>query len=419
VLAAGSAIDPVSKIVVLSPAIAADPAWTDAGIDAIVAVQDSPLGTADAAAVALRSIPDVDWLLVLFADHPLLTGATVEALYGITRSSGALVTILTCMLDDVGAYARVERDERGNVCRIVERKDDDPERRHGRTEINSGMMVIDAKWVRTALPKILASPKTGEFYLPELVRIAIEEHAASESWPVQSVSGKPDDLLGINDRIELAHADSILRRRIRQGHMLAGVSMVMPETIAIDEGVFIGRDTTILPHTVIETGTRIGERCVIGPHAVLRAASIGDGVTVRGSTIVSSSMAAGSDAGPYAHLRGGARVGERVHIGSYAELKNAAIGTATRIGHVSYLGDVTVGEHTNIGAGAITCNYDGVRKHHTEIGSHVFIGSDTMLVAPVTVEDGASTGAGAVVTHDVASGTTVAGVPARPMKPKP
>jgi bifunctional UDP-N-acetylglucosamine pyrophosphorylase/glucosamine-1-phosphate N-acetyltransferase len=413
VLKAGAAVRPVMSVVVLSTAIANDSAWHEADFPVEVAIQEPPLGTADAVKSALSVIPEVDWLLVLFADHPLLTADTVLRLIERAREAQALVAILSCEVDDAGGYARVERDGRGQVTRIIERKDDDAAARSGRTEINSGMMVVDARWVRDALNRIQPSAVTGEYYLPELVRLAVEEHDGKIAWPVEAVAGAAEDLLGINDRVEQAAADALLRERVRRRHMLAGVTMVMPETISIDEGVEIGVDTTLLPFTVIERGSKIGSRCRIGPHAVVSGSTIRDNVVVRGSTLVDASMEPYSDAGPYAHLRSGARIGAGAHIGNYAEIKDSQIGERVRIGHVSYVGDATVGAESNIGAGTITCNFDGTDKHRTEIGAGVFIGSDTMLVAPVEVGDGARTGAGSVVTKNVPAGATVVGVPAR------
>jgi bifunctional UDP-N-acetylglucosamine pyrophosphorylase/glucosamine-1-phosphate N-acetyltransferase len=419
VLGAGASVSPACRIVVLSPAIAGHPSWTAANFGVTVAIQDPPRGTAGAVIAALPFVPDhIDWLLILFADHPLLTADTVGRLVADAQQSRALITILTCRLDGAGAYARVARDRIGNVDRIVEFKDDDPTARIGRIEINSGMMIVDARWAREALKTIAPSAITGEFYLPELVRIAVGDHQPEQPWPVRTVSGFADDLVGINDRIEQAYADGVLRKRIRERHMRNGVCLIMPDTISIDEAVEIGHDTTILPFTVIEAGTTIGSRCAIGPGAYLRGARVGDDVVIRASHVIDSDMATGSDAGPFAHLRGNASVGPRVHVGNYAEVKNATVGADSRIGHFSYVGDAALGERVNIGAGTVTCNFDGEHKHRTTIGEGAFIGSDTMLVAPVTVGEGGRTAAGAVVTRDVAPGDTVAGVPARPIRPR-
>ncbi len=415
VLNAGSSVDPVARVVVLSPAIANDPAWQSASFDVTVAIQDPPLGTADAVKSALDSLPETDWLLILFADHPLLLPETVQRLVDHAINTRALVTILTCTMNEAAAYARIERDGEGRLRRIVERKDDDPARRNGAIEINSGMMVVDAVWAKSALNRITASPVTGEFYLPELVRLAVEERIGDSPWPVEAVGGDQEDLLGINDRVEQAQADEIIRRRIRMQHLLNGVTMVMPETISIDLDVIIGADTTILPYSIIESGTSIGNGCRIGPNTRIAGSRLGNGVVVQSSTITNSILEDGSDAGPYAHLRDKVRLGPGVHVGNYAEMKNVEIGEDTRVGHFSYLGDGTVGARTNIGAGTVFCNYDGVTKHRTTIGSDVFIGSDSMLVAPISIGNGAKTGAGAVVTKDVFPGEVVVGVPAKPL----
>jgi bifunctional UDP-N-acetylglucosamine pyrophosphorylase/glucosamine-1-phosphate N-acetyltransferase len=288
----------------------------------------------------------------------------------------------------------------------------------GRAEINSGMMAIDAAWARTALPKIEPSPITGEIYLPELVRLAVADAVEGASWPVQTVTGELSELLGVNNRVELAAAESVLRDRIRQRHMLNGVTLVSPATIVIDDDVEIGPDTTVLPFSYLRSGTSIGAECEIGPHATLRNAVIGDRVRVTASTVADSTMESDTDIGPYSHLRGGVVIRSGAHVGNFVEMKNTDFGEAARSGHVSYLGDAKVGARTNIGAGTVTCNYDGVDKHRTEIGEDVFIGSDSMLVAPVTIGDQARTGAGSVVNRDVAAGSTVVGIPARPIKSK-
>lgn len=376
-------------------------------------LQDPPRGTGDAVRLGLDALPDLDRLIVLYCDHPLLEPETVARLLDGSRASGARVTVLSATLDDPAGYGRIVRDEAGFPVGIAERRDDVRPRRAGPTEINSGMMALDARWAREALRKLRPSAATGELYLTELVSLAAAEAADTKPWPVAVVSGSPDDALGVNDRIDLARAESRAWARKRQRLMLAGVTMRLPETIVVDEDVRIGPDSVILPHSQLLRATAIGEACLIGPAAVLVNARLGDRVIVRSSTIEDSEIADDTDVGPYAHLRGGSEVGPRAHIGNFAELKNARLAAEVKVGHFSYLGDASVGEETNIGAGTITANFDGTAKHRTEIGARAFIGSDTILRAPVRIGDDARTGAGSVVTKDVAAGATVVGVPAR------
>ncbi|MBA2452473.1 MAG: UDP-N-acetylglucosamine diphosphorylase/glucosamine-1-phosphate N-acetyltransferase, partial [Chloroflexia bacterium] len=213
--------------------------------------------------------------------------------------------------------------------------------------------------------------------------------------------------------VELSEAERIIRRRINRQHMLAGVTLVDPDSTYIDADVEIGEDTRIEPGTIVRRGSRIGGGCVIGPAAVIEDSTIGDRVTVRSSFVQSSVIDDDADVGPYAHLRPGTRIASGVHIGNYVETKNATVGSGTHIGHFSYIGDAEIGSRVNVGAGTITCNFDGFQKHKTTVGDDVFIGCDTMLVAPVEVGEGARTGAGSVVTKPVPPGATVVGVPAR------
>jgi bifunctional UDP-N-acetylglucosamine pyrophosphorylase/glucosamine-1-phosphate N-acetyltransferase len=417
---ASAGADPVSTTIVVSPALAdlVERLGRSGEINSVV--QETPLGTADAARRALPTIGDAEWMLTVFADHPLLTEEIVAGFVAGARASQALVTVLTCQLEDGGAYGRIERDEAGRPIGIVERTEDDPRRRVGPVEVNSGMMVLRMPWAADALQKLKPNPKRGEYFLTDLLALAVAE-AGSDSapWPVATVSGDPDVIHGFNDRVELAAVETILRDRIRRRHMRSGVTIVAPETVFIDDDVTIGRDTTILPFTILEGRTSIGAECRIGPQATLTDAVLGDRVVVRSSTIIDSTVSDDSDVGPYAHLRRGTRLGPHVHVGNYAELKNAELDAHVKVGHFSYLGDAHVGSGTNIGAGTITCNYDGTAKHHTEIGPNAFIGSDSMLVAPLTIGADATTGAGSVVTRDVPDGTTVVGVPARAIKRRP
>ena len=401
-------------VVVASPAIQADDRWRSSTSDVSIVVQDQPLGTGHALQAALPAIDGADTLVVTFADHPLLLGSSLEALLTTRSQPGVTCALLTCVLDDGAGYGRIDRDALGRVIGIVERIDDDPSKRSGPTEVNSGMMALDAEWARRAIGRVGPSPTTGEYYLTELVTLAVAG-ASAEPWPVKAVQGSQDELVGINDRVDLARADDLLRARIRDAHMRAGVSMIGAASITIDSGVSIGTDTTILPGSLLLAGSSIGAGCVVGPDAVIERSTIGDGCVVRSSYVVDSVMEAGSDIGPFSHVRAQSRVGERVHVGNFAELKRARVAPDVRIGHVSYVGDATIGARTNIGAGTVTCNYDGVDKHETTIGEDVFVGSDSMLVAPLTLGAGSATGAGSVVTKDVAPGTTVVGVPARPI----
>lgn len=413
VIRAGLAIAPDEVVAVVSPPLSDLPARLGMDSAFSTVVQDIPDGTATAVRLALSAIGPCRWLISLLGDSPLLTGETVQELLFGAQRSGARLTILTCELDDASQYGRIERNTDGDPVGIVEKKNDDPRYRMGRTEINSGIMVLDAEWAREALSKVRKNETAREFLLTDLVALAVSEREPGEPWPVATVAGHPDVALGVNDRRDLMTADAAVRRLARSRLLDAGVTMIDGGSIIVDESVVVGVDTVLMPFTTITGATTIGSGCTIGPHAVLHDATVGDRVTVRSSTVTASSIGPGSDVGPYAHLRNGCRIGANVHIGTSAELKASVVGDDSRCGHFSYLGDATLGRDVNIGAGTITANYDGENKHRTTIGNHAFIGSDTVLVAPVTIGERATTGAGAVVTRDVEAGATVIGVPAR------
>jgi bifunctional UDP-N-acetylglucosamine pyrophosphorylase / glucosamine-1-phosphate N-acetyltransferase len=252
-------------------------------------------------------------------------------------------------------------------------------------------------------------------YLTDLVSIAVAAAQDDEPWPVTAVAGQPDDALGVNDRADLAHAESRAWERKRQRLLCEGVTMRLPETIVIDEDVRVGADTVILPYSQLSGATVVGSGCVIGPSAVIVSCRLGDRVIVRSSTVEDSVVADDADVGPYSHVRAGSEIGPRTHVGNFAEIKNTRLASGVKVGHFSYIGDAAVGEETNIGAGTVTANFDGARKHRTSIGARAFIGSDTVLRAPISIGDDARTGAGSVVTKDVPDGATVVGVPARLM----
>jgi len=416
VIRAGLAIEPERLVTIVSPEMLDLPQRLGMAGEFDVALQRHPYGTAGAVMSALEVVDGVHWLVSLLGDSPLLTGEMIRHLVDDARESGCKATILSCMLPDARNYGRIERNGDGNVTRIIEKKNDRPELRQGETEINSGIMVLNAGWARDALARLPVNPETGELMLTDIVEFAIAGMAPGDPWPVAAVVGERDVSLGINDRVEQAVADEVVRRKVRERLQRSGVTIIGSDTVFIDETVSVGPDTIIHPFSVITGATVIGAHCEIGPHAILHNAILRDRAAVRSSTVTDSEVGTGSDVGPYAHLRGNTVLGPNVHVGTSAEIKNSHLGSGTRVGHFSYLGDTEVGEDVNVGAGAITANYDGSAKHRTSIGDDAFVGSDTVMVAPVSIGEGARTGAGSVVNRDVLPGATVAGVPARQIR---
>ena len=417
VLDAAAGCRPVQTVVVLGHQADQLRDYLHANYDDVdLALQDQQLGTGHAVAVALPALRhDVDDVMVLFADHPLDTPEMVEATLAEHHRSSAVATLAACVHPTGGQHGRLTRDGRGRIVRITEARDVVGEA-PGPNEINSGIHCFDRAWLAAHLPA-LTRQRNGEYYLTELIEFAAAEARQDAPWPVAAVTVALEAAMGVNDRVQLAEAEQIARRWTNQRLMLAGVTIVDPASTFVDAGVEIGPDTVIAPFTIIRGRTTIGEGCRIGPGARIRDSRIGDGCAIVDSTVEESEIGDGTDVGPYSHLRPGARIAPHVHIGNYVEIKNSTVGSGTAIGHVSYLGDATVGERVNIGAGAITTNFDGRQKHRTTIGDDAFIGCDTMLRAPVEVGPGAITGAGAVVTRDVPAGRKVAGVPARLIPP--
>ncbi|HVX29125.1 MAG TPA: bifunctional UDP-N-acetylglucosamine diphosphorylase/glucosamine-1-phosphate N-acetyltransferase GlmU, partial [Nitrolancea sp.] len=376
--------------------------------------QHEPLGTGHAAAQALPVVkPHIKHVAILFGDHPLLTGDAVSSLIARARESNALVTLLTAILDDPGAYGRLQHDG-DRITGVIEAKADQTIY-DGPVEIYSGISCYQRAWLDRRLPTVPRSA-VGEYYLTSLVSMAAEE---TNEPPVVSVVAPAETAYGINDRVELAVAERLMRSRINERLMRSGVTIVDPATTYIDDTVEIGADTRIEPMTTISGVSQIGEQSVIGPGAIVRDTSVGADCVVVASTLEGAVVGDRVHVGPYAHFRAGTIIESDAHIGNYVETKNARIGSGTHVGHFSYLGDAEIGQRVNIAAGTITANYDGVAKHQTIIADDAFIGCDTILRAPVSVGTGGKTGAGSVVTHDVAPGETVIGVPARPFGKKP
>jgi len=351
-----------------------------------------------------------DIVLVIYADMPLLSGETLARLVEKAQSHSGPVSMLTVTTNDSRGFGRILRDRAGQVSGIVEEAQATPEEL-GIQELNPGVYCFRATWLWPAVKRIQLSPK-GEYYLTDLAGMAV-----AEGQTVQTIKVKdPNEVIGINTRLHMAQAEALLRERINRQWMLAGVTMVDPASIYIEPGVTLGQDTILWPGTYLHGSTKIGSGCVIGPNSIIKDTRVGDGCTILASVLECALLEDHVEMGPYCHLRKGAHLSTGVHMGNFGEVKNSSLGPGAKMGHFSYMGDATVGADVNIGAGTITCNFDGTNKYPTEIGEGAFIGSDTMLVAPVKVGAGAKTGAGAVVTKDIPPHTLAVGVPARVIK---
>jgi bifunctional UDP-N-acetylglucosamine pyrophosphorylase/glucosamine-1-phosphate N-acetyltransferase len=376
-------------------------------------VQMPQLGTGHAVQQAEPLLAGkVDGVLVMPGDMPLLSGQTLQSLVTTFQTGNSPIVMLISEVDDPRGFGRVVRHQDGSVAAIVEEVDCTPEQKAIR-ELNVGAYLFEAAWLWSNLSRIPLSAK-GEYYLTDLVGLAAADNQAVLANGLLS----SNEAIGVNNRAHLAEATQAIRTRINQQLMLAGVTVVDPATTYIDAAVRIGQDTVIQPNTYVLGNTEIGSRCTIGPNSFVSDSQIGEACQVRFAVVESAIIEDEADVGPFAHLRKGAHLAKGVHMGNFGEVKNSYLGPGTKMGHFSYLGDATIGENVNIGAGTITCNYDGARKQPTVIGDNAFIGSDTMLVAPLNIGADAKTGAGSVVTHDVPADTVVYGVPARP-KPSP
>ena len=388
-------------VVVGHQAEAVKEALKDYGVRFVI--QEPQLGTGHAVQVAMPAVPpEAGTVMVLCGDAPLISGESIAALQQLHAGTGAAVTVQTIELPDGAHYGRVVRDESGQVAAVVQAKDshDRPDLLAIR-EINTGAYCFDAAFLVDGLIKIPKSPVTGEIYLTDLIHIARQQGRGVEAL----VDPDWEALLGINSRAELAGATRTVKRRINERHMDQGVTFMDPEATYIESAVRIGRDTVIYPNVYLQGKTVIGENCRIEASVKIADSILEDDVYVKmGCVITQSRVGAGADIGPYAHLRPLSDLRKGVHVGNFVEVKKSVLHEGVKAGHLTYLGDADVGAGTNVGAGTITCNYDGEKKHATVIGEGAFIGSNTALVAPVTVGAGAYVGAGSTITKDVPPG---------------
>jgi bifunctional UDP-N-acetylglucosamine pyrophosphorylase/glucosamine-1-phosphate N-acetyltransferase len=362
-------------------------------------VQEQALGTGDAVRSAAPLLRSGDTVLVINGDVPLVTGAALQALVATHRDAQAAATMVTMVLDDPGAYGRVVRSSAGDVLRVVEAKagGDATAQELAIREVNAGIYAFDGAALIGTLERVGNDNEQGEYYLPDTLPILIGDGRRVAAHVVDD----PTLTLGVNDRVELARVRALAQRRINDEHGRNGVTIVHPDVTAIDVTVTIGRDTVIEPATVLRGTTAIGAGARIGPSTTLVDTTVGEDVTVLHSYLVDSTAEDRVAIGPFVHLRGGTVLRAGSKAGTFVEMKNTDLGEGSKVPHLSYLGDATVGRRTNIAAATVTANYDGVSKHPTTIGANVRTGVDTTFVAPVTVGDGAVIAAGSVITQDV------------------
>jgi bifunctional UDP-N-acetylglucosamine pyrophosphorylase / glucosamine-1-phosphate N-acetyltransferase len=376
-----------------------------------ISIQTEQRGTADALQAARSAVTGADTIVVAPNDMILVTDEIVRHMIESHKGSESLATLLGAIVDDASGLGRIKLDASGQPVSVLEEHEADNELLQSKL-VNTAWYCFDNEWVWDVLDGIQPAD-TGEVYLPRVI-----ESAATAGRSGIVVSDDPDTGLGINDRVQLSNVERITRRRTNEAHMRSGVTLQDPATTYIDVDVEIGSDTVISAGTHIGTRSSIGANVTIGPNTRITASRIGDNATVDGARVINSLVGEGATVGMNSLLRGGAELMPGSKVGNLAEIKNSTIGTGSQVSHFSYVGDATIGENVNIGAGTITCNYDGVEKHPTVIEDEALIGSSTMLIAPVTIGKAARTGAGSVVRNDVVAGDTVAGVPAKSIKSK-
>ncbi|MEU6438922.1 bifunctional UDP-N-acetylglucosamine diphosphorylase/glucosamine-1-phosphate N-acetyltransferase GlmU [Streptomyces sp. NPDC047046] len=402
VLQAASELEPKEVVVVVGHGreqVTAHLAESDAAVR--TAVQEEQRGTGHAVRTALAELGGTveGTVVVLCGDTPLLTAATLDALCRTHTSDGNAVTVLTAEMPDASGYGRIVRDGSGAVTAIVEHKDASPEELAIR-EINSGVFAFDGRLLAEALGQVRTDNAQGEEYLTDVLGIL----RGAGHRVGAALAGDHREIAGINNRVQLAQAGRVLNERLLEAAMLGGVTVIDPASVFVDVTVGFGRDVVLHPGTQLLGATRVEDGAEVGPNSRLTDTVVGAGARVDNTVAVGAEIGAEASVGPFAYLRPGTRLGTGAKAGTYVEMKNATVGAGTKVPHLSYVGDATIGDHTNIGAASVFVNYDGVNKHHTTIGSHCRTGSDNMFVAPVTIGDGVYTAAGSVITKDVPAG---------------
>ncbi len=361
-------------------------------------IQERRLGTGHAVAQVLPDVPDSRIVLVMYGDVPLISPATLEKLIGIAAAGD--LAVLTALLDDPTGYGRILQDDGGNIRAIIEEKDATTGQRRIR-EINSGFLAAPAGRLRAWVQALDNDNAQGEFYLTDVVALAVRDGV-----PVRGVlAADPHEILGVNDRAQLAALERCFQQRQAQDCLRAGVTLIDPARFDLRGQLTAGQDVVIDVNAVLEGTVRLGNRVTVGPNVVMRDTSVGDDVTILANCVIEEAVIGdGARIGPFARIRPETALAAGSHVGNFVEIKKSQVGEGSKINHLSYIGDASVGCHVNIGAGTIICNYDGASKHRTVIGDDVFIGSDTQLVAPVEIGDGATIGAGSTITRDVPAG---------------
>lgn len=360
------------------------------------ALQKEQLGTGHAVMQAENFIKDADEVMILCGDTPLITKETLETMLNFHRENKNAVTVLSTIMEDATGYGRIVRNDAGSLLKIVEQKDAS-EAEKAIKEINGGIYTFDGKLLQHALSKLTNNNVQGEYYLTDTIEILLSEGHKVDAIAIDA----SDDIAGVNSRVQLAGVTQVMKRRINEKHMAAGVTLVDPENTYIEADVVIGKDTIVEPGCMLQGSTTIGEDCRIGFNSKLINMIIKAHVDIETSVLMDSFVDEGTHVGPFAYVRPNSHIGKNIKVGDFVEIKNANIGDGTKIAHLTYVGDADVGENVNFGCGTVVVNYDGVNKHRTTIGNNAFIGCNTNLVSPVVVEENAYTAAGSTITKTV------------------